>query len=110
MAALIVAILGSSGLVGGIVALVKVRPESGRMIVEAAEGAVVVQSGVITALRDELADLRAALEDAREEEDDCKRRCQALEDELATVKTTLKRHGINGEPAKRPPMPPPSAA
>lgn len=110
LAPVIIAVTAAGGLCGGIVALLRVRPEAGKLVVEAAEGAVVVQSGVITALRDELAELRRELEAARDEEDDCKRRCLALERELAAVRATLKRHGINGEPSPRPPAPPPSAA
>lgn len=39
---------------GGLAALWKIRPESGRISVNAAEGAVIVQTGVISALREEL--------------------------------------------------------
>lgn len=109
-AALVVAILGSTGLVGGIVALLRVRPESGKLIVEAAEGAVVVQGGVITELRRELNSLREALELERDERDECATRCTDLERKVRDLEEVLRRHGINGEPARRPPAAPPSAA
>jgi hypothetical protein len=47
-------IIGSGGIVGGIVALFKMRPETSRIVVSAAEGAVIVQSGVITSLKNEI--------------------------------------------------------
>lgn len=46
-------LIGGGGLIGGIVALIKVRPESARISVDAAQGAVVVQASVITSLREE---------------------------------------------------------
>ncbi len=50
---LIVAVLGG----GGLVALFRARPEGSKILVDAAQGAVIVQSGVIDSLR---ADLNAA--------------------------------------------------
>lgn len=41
------ALLGVSGICGGIYALLKVRPEAGQIVVSAAQGAVVVQTTVI---------------------------------------------------------------
>lgn len=49
----IVAILGSGGLLGGIYALLKLRPEAGQIVVTAAQGALIVQTGVIESLREE---------------------------------------------------------
>ena len=57
--ALIVAVLGG----GGIVALIKAKPERSLISVNAAQGAVIVQSGVIDSLR---ADLEAARGEIRE--------------------------------------------
>lgn len=55
--AFIVAIFGG----GGLTALIKSRSEGSKIVVEAAQGAVVVQSGVIESLRIELNDLRAQI-------------------------------------------------
>ena len=60
---LIVAVVGTGGVVTAIVAFIKVRPEAGQIAVTASEGALVVQSGVIKDLRDENAHLRTRLED-----------------------------------------------
>jgi chromosome segregation ATPase len=59
VAGLIVAVLGG----GGLVALIKARPERSLISVNAAQGAVIVQSGVIDSLR---ADLNAARAEIRE--------------------------------------------
>lgn len=52
---IIVAILGSGGVIAGLVAFFKLRSDNARTTVGAAEGAVIVQSGVITSLREEIA-------------------------------------------------------
>jgi hypothetical protein len=54
----VVAILGSGGLLGGIYALMKLRPEAGQIVVTAAQGALIVQTGVIESLQNENARLR----------------------------------------------------
>lgn len=64
---LAVVIIGSGGLAGAVVALIKVRPEATRITVDAAEGAVVVQTGVITDLRNENERLNDLIEDERKE-------------------------------------------
>lgn len=50
----IIAGIGSGGIVASVVALLKVRPEAGQIVVTAAQGALIVQSGVIEELRKEL--------------------------------------------------------
>lgn len=49
VAGIIIALLGG----GGLVAILKVRPEAAQISVSAAQGAVIVQTGVIEALREE---------------------------------------------------------
>lgn len=44
---LVVGLLSTGGLLGGIVLLLKLRPEAGQIVVTAAQGAVVVQAGVL---------------------------------------------------------------
>lgn len=66
---IISAVFGGS-LVAGVVALYKVRPEAGQIVVSAAQGALLVQTGVIDNLKleikrlnDELVALKAQLAD-----------------------------------------------
>jgi chromosome segregation ATPase len=54
----IVSVLGGGGLVGAIVTAFKLKPEKNRLVVDAAEGAVIVQTGVIKSLHDELSRVR----------------------------------------------------
>lgn len=53
-----VSVIGTGGLFGGIYALLKLRPEAGQITVSAANGALIVQTGVIDSLREELARVR----------------------------------------------------
>jgi chromosome segregation ATPase len=57
----ILAALGSTGLAGAVVALLKLRPESTHILVNAAQGAVIVQTGVIDDLREQLIDTKAEI-------------------------------------------------
>lgn len=59
-------VLGSGGVIGGLVTLLRLRSDTARTTVSAAEGAVIVQSGVISSLRDENTRLREANEELRE--------------------------------------------
>jgi predicted nuclease with TOPRIM domain len=70
-------VVGGSGLLGGVYALLKVRPETTGILVNAAQDVVIIQKGVID-------DLRTGLKDARE-------RIEALEDSNAAKETEAKR-------------------
>lgn len=59
-------ILGG-GLTGFVASLVKVRAEAGKIVIDAAQGAVIVQSRVIDELRDELKAARADVALVRKE-------------------------------------------
>lgn len=87
--AIVAAILGGGGLGGTIVAFVKMRPEANRILVDAAEGAVVVQVKVIAELRTEIERARKeAIEDARlarEEQKECELQVQELQKILRAV-------------------------
>lgn len=61
---LLVALMGG-GFLSGCVALLKFKPERDVVVVSAAQGAVVVQSGVIDALQEELARARTELTEER---------------------------------------------
>lgn len=64
-------LLGGGGIISGIVALFKIRPEVARVTVSAAEGAVIVQQSVITSLSNEIERLKAS-------EQDCNSRMEAM--------------------------------
>lgn len=59
-------VIGSGGTIGGIVTLLRLRSDTARTTVGAAEGAVIVQSNVITNLENENTRLREANEELRE--------------------------------------------
>jgi peptidoglycan hydrolase CwlO-like protein len=59
--AVIVAVFGG----GGVAALIRTRSEGPKILVDAAAGAVVVQSGVIESLKDDLHDARAEIAELR---------------------------------------------
>jgi hypothetical protein len=63
---LLVALMGG-GLFSGIVALLKFKPEKDAVVVSAAQGAVIVQSGVIDALQEELRRAREERDESRRE-------------------------------------------
>lgn len=62
----LVALIVGLGGGGGLAALIKLRPERGRIVIDAAQGAVVVQATVIDDLQDELARVKAELAAERE--------------------------------------------
>lgn len=71
----IAAILGG----GGVTALLRSRPERARIIVDAAEGAVVVQTGVLANLREELRAAHAEIAELRGENEQLRGRVRRLE-------------------------------
>jgi hypothetical protein len=71
---------------GGIFALLKIRPEAGQISVSAAQGAVIVQTGVIDTLRselgrttNELAKVEGRLAQLEEDHMRCQERLRELE-------------------------------
>lgn len=78
----IVAVLGGGGIVSSLAVLVRMRPEANRIVVDAAEGAVVVQASVIKDLREEVANLRTEL---RKERLDCAQEIAALRRLITTI-------------------------
>lgn len=72
---IVVSILGSGGLMGGIYTLLKLRPESGQIVVSAAQGALIVQTSVLNELHKENERLRV--------------RVTTLERELAALRTEV---------------------
>lgn len=76
---LIVGLLGGGGILGGFVALFKMRPENTRIIVSAAEGAVVVQTKTITNLVNEVERLH---EEVANERRNCDERLAEQDQEI----------------------------
>jgi uncharacterized coiled-coil protein SlyX len=60
---LVVAILGG----GGIAALIRAKPEGSKILIDAAAGVVVVQTGVISDLRSQLTETQEQLEEAQKQ-------------------------------------------
>jgi threonine dehydratase len=87
--AAIVAALGGGGFLGGLVLLLKLRPEAGQITVTAAQGAVIVQTGVIEALRRENDRLQTridALEVTSASFSEMSKRVSDLENERVSLK------------------------
>lgn len=82
---LLVVVMGG-GFLTGVVALLKFKPEKDAVVVSAAQGAVVVQSGVIDALQEELAR-------ARSERDEARKNCEAAEVKVTYLRRQLKSVG-----------------
>jgi chromosome segregation ATPase len=92
----IVSAFVGGGVFTAIGAAIKARPEAARIVVGAAEGAVVVQASVITSLNNEIARLRAALDDALKQEhaykaavDQCEREIDEARVREHTLQATL---------------------
>ena len=102
----IIYLVGSGGLLAAIVTLLKLRPEAGQITVTAAQGAVIVQTGVIDNLNKELARvtkeneqlrvkfeteqkerqrLEEVLQDSTEAMEDLRKKLEELEGKLKTL-------------------------
>lgn len=77
----------AGGLLGAVIAWRKIQPEKDSIVVTAAQGALVVQSGVLDELREELQRIRADHEELRGEI----RRVRSERDELRTKNIELQR-------------------
>ena len=83
-------ITAASALLGGIVAWRKISPEKDSIIVTAAQGALVVQAGVLDELREELARNRQRLTDVEKALRDEIRRLRTERDSLRSENAELK--------------------
>lgn len=63
----LVALIVGAGGSGGVAAFLKLKPERGRIVIDAAQGAVIVQTGVIESMQAELNRLQAAQVEQRAE-------------------------------------------
>lgn len=78
---LAVAVIGATGGIGGIVAFRKLRPEKDSIVVSAAQGALLVQTGLMDEMRQELARAQTRI-----------RECEsALDERDVTVRTQAQR-------------------
>lgn len=88
------ALVGAGGLAGSLLAFLRLKPERESIIVTAAQGAVVIQSGVLDDLADEL---RRTQEQFAELESDLRGEMARMNDELNRV--TEERDQLAGENA-----------
>lgn len=89
---IIIAVVGSGGFLGGIYALLKLRPEAGQITVTAAQGAILVQTGVIDTLREELIRVRAELHAVEKENEALRAANKELRDKLLELEQRMDRH------------------
>jgi capsule polysaccharide export protein KpsE/RkpR len=90
---LIVALL-SGGFVTGVVALLRFRVDKDAVVVTAAQGAVVVQTGVIDALQEELKRVKTELDESRAEVTRQISRYESLRIEKLALEAKLQSLGI----------------
>lgn len=83
----IVAVLvGSSGVFGGIYALLRLRPEAGQITVTASQGALIVQTGVIETLRQENERLHSRVNSLERENEDLRLDIRGVKSDVADLK------------------------
>lgn len=82
---LLIALVGSGGFVGGLYMLLKLRPEAGQITVTAAQGALIVQSGVIENLQEELSRVRADNKTLRKKVDELEEKYNKLRERTAQI-------------------------
>lgn len=90
--AVIVAVFGG----GGLAMLLRLGADKGKIVIEAAQGAVVVQTGVIDALQEELNRLKAEVDRLRTERDAEARRRHEQDTELAALRAEVARLRVEG--------------
>lgn len=88
----IISFIFGGGLVTAVVALYKVKPEAGQIVVTAAQGALLVQSGVLENLQKEIARLNQEVTDLKERLSDREQQIMQLQQQLIDVKQNQLRH------------------
>lgn len=73
-----ISVVGGGGLAGALVALIKVRPESGQILVKTAQDVVLIQQGAMTDMQQRLSAVEA-------ERDRLRHRVTELETSVATL-------------------------
>ena len=79
-----VGVLFGGGLLTALIAFFKLRPEAGQIVVTAAQGALIVQSGVIDDLNSEITRLKAVIVEQDKEISALKQRLKFVEDNQKT--------------------------
>lgn len=85
----LIAFLGGGGLAGALGVLIKARPEAGGLIVTAAQGAVIVQSGVIETLERRLTECERRAEEAEKRAEGAEAETAVLRTEIADLRRQL---------------------
>jgi hypothetical protein len=75
----VIMVLGGGGLITAFVALLKLRPEAGQIMVTTAQGVVIVQTGVIESLQKELKRVSDELDEVRRDNVGLRARIRELE-------------------------------
>jgi Na+/phosphate symporter len=88
------AYIGGGSLLYAVYLLIKVRTESGAVVVKSAEGVVVLQSTVIKELREENKELKRQLADQEDKIKNLEGKVEVLSDELHEALVVIKAHGI----------------
>jgi threonine dehydratase len=83
----VIGALGGGGLFLGITALMKVRPERGKIIVESAGAVVVMQKDLIDNLQEQVTSLKQDLEDVKSERDGLRNRIRNMEVRMLQLET-----------------------
>lgn len=87
---LVCTLIGSTGVIGAIVAFYKLKPETGQILVSTAQGVVIMQTGVIESLREDLQEVRVTIKELRVELKQTKKDCDT---EIAALTERLKAAG-----------------
>lgn len=90
----IISFIGGGGIVTAIVALYKVKPESGQIVVTAAQGALVVQTGVIDNLQKEIKRLSDEVDALKKKLSERDEQIIALQTKLLSVSAFQDAHDI----------------
>jgi len=88
----IISFVFGGGLVTAVVALYKVKPEAGQIVVTAAQGALLVQSGVIENLQKEINRLGTEINDLKTKLAERDQMIMRLQNQLLNVKDNQDRH------------------
>lgn len=90
----IISAIFGGGVVGAFVTLIKARPEAGQIVVTAAQGALIVQTGVIENLQREIVRLNQELADANDE-------IRILRQQIASLLANQIRHDVEIKDLKK---------
>jgi septal ring factor EnvC (AmiA/AmiB activator) len=85
----LISALGGGGLVGAVATFMKVKPESGQILVSAAKDVVVIQQGAMTNMQTRIASLEQEREEWRAEREESLRRLADAERERDEMKARV---------------------